>query len=186
MSDNSKLPFSEASGRKTLHGTYKVSFLIDIDSEDGILASDFGLFVTQGFGENLVNKVASLDVEKIYKTAKVELKPGDLVYLNRDMDIKASVVKDNNGIYCVGSFGQPICEEYNLPLQRGLIAQVNKVTEGQAELIGFDNLIEASFIDPETDEPFWENVRIDRIAVDLDAVEKIDNTSKSVDIVEEI
>ncbi len=176
-----KLPFSEASNRKSLHGTYKVSFLIDIDSEDNILASDFGLFITQGFGENLVNKVASLGVEKIYKTAKVELKPGDLVYLNQDIKVKADIVKDDRGIYCVGSIGQPVCEEYSLPLQRGLVAEVNMVLEGQAELIGFENDIETSFIDPSTDEPFNEYVRIDKISVDLDLVERINNTSKPVD-----
>ena len=176
-----KLPFSEASGKKPLHGTYKVSFTINVDSEDNILASDFGLFITEGFGENLVEKVASLDVEKVYKTAKVELKPGDVVYLTKDVEIKATVVKDNDGIYCVGSIGQPVCEEYSLPLQRGLVAEVNKVFEGQAELVGFENDIEASFINPETDEPFNEYVRIDVIAVDLDAVEKIDKTPKPVD-----
>ena len=181
MSDN-KLPFSEASGKKPLNGSYKVSFLINIDSEDGILASDFGLFLSQGFGENsLLEKVSALDVEKIYKVAKVELKSGDLVYLNQDIDIKAAIVKDSNGIYCVGSLGESICDEYSLPLQRGLVAEVNSIKEGQAELIGFDNLIEASFINPETDEPFWENIRIDKIAIDLDAVEKIDNTPKPVD-----
>jgi hypothetical protein len=179
---NDKMPFSEASGKKPLHGTYKVSFLIDVDSEDGILASDFGLFLSQGFGENsLLEKVSALDVEKVYKIAKVELKPGNLVYLNQDVTVKAQVVKDSNGIYCVGSLGQPICEDYSLTLPRGIIAEVNKISEGQAELCGLANLIEASFINPETDEPFWENVRIDVIAVDLDAVEKIDNTSQPVD-----
>lgn len=176
-----KMPFSEASGKKPLHGTYKVSFTINVDSEDNILASDFGLFITEGFGENLVEKVASLDIEKIYKTAKVELKSGDLVYLSKDVEIKATVVKDNNGIYCVGSLGEPICENYTLTCPRGIVAEVNKVVEGQAELLSFDTMIEASFINPETDEPFWENVRIDVIAVDLDAVEKIDNTPKPVD-----
>jgi len=178
---NDKLPFSEASGKKPLHGTYKVSFTINIDVEDRILASDFGYFITDGFGENLVEKVASLDVEKIYKVAKVELKPGDLVYLSRDISVTATVVKDNGGIYCVGSVGQPVCEKYTLNLPRGIVAEVNKVAEGQAELLGFDNVIEAAFINPETDEPFWENVRIDLIAVDLDAVEKIENTPKPVD-----
>jgi hypothetical protein len=175
-----KLPFSEASGKKPLHGTYKVSFTINIDSEDNILASDFGLFITEGFGENLVEKVASLDVEKIYKVAAVELKSGDLVYLNRDVEVKATVVKDDNGIYCVGSLGKPVCENYTLTFPRGIIAEVNKIADGQAELLSFDNAIEASFINPETDEPFWENVRIDLIAVDLDTVEKIENTPESV------
>lgn len=181
MSDNSKLPFSEASGKKCLNGTYKVSFTINVDSEDNILASDFGLFITQGFGENLVDKVAALDVEKMYKTANVELKPGDLIYLNRDIEVRANVVKDNNGILCIGSLGEPVCENYRLVFPRGIVAEVNKVAEGQAELLSFDNLIEASFINPETDEPFWENIRVDKIAVDLDVIEKIDNTPKPVD-----
>jgi hypothetical protein len=177
MSDN-KLPFSEASGKKPLHGTYKVSFTINIDSEDRILASDFGLFITEGFGENLVEKVASLDVEKMYKTAKMELKPGDLVYKNRSVEVKATVVKDTNGIYCVGSIGQPVCEDYTLMLPRGIVAEVNKVFEGQAELLSFDHMVEASFINPDTDEPFWENVLVNKISIDLDAVEKIENAPK--------
>lgn len=181
MSDN-KLPFSEASGKKPLHGSYKISFLINIDSEDGILASDFGLFLSQGFGENsLLEKVSALDVEKMYKISKVELKPGDLVYLNQDIKVKADIVKDVNGMYCVGSIGEPVCEEYALTLPRGLVAEVNKVAEGQVELIGFDNVVESSFLNPETDEPFWENVLVNRASVDLDAVEKIDNTPKPVD-----
>jgi hypothetical protein len=167
-----KLPFSEASGKKPLHGTYKVSFTINVDSEDDVLASDFGLFITQGFGENLVDKVAALDVEKVYKTAKVPLKSGDLVYLNQDVHVKATVVKAD-GMYCVGSLGESVCEEYNLPLYRGLVAEVNSVKEGQAELCGFDNLIEASFVDSETDEPFNAYVRVDKVSVDLDLVEKI-------------
>lgn len=181
MSDNPKLPFSEASGKKPLQGTYKVSFTINVDSEDKIYTSDFGLFITDGFGESLVEKVASLDVEKIYKRATVELKPGDLVYLNRDVEVKAMVVKDDNGIYCVGSVGHPVCENYALTFPRGIVAAVNKVAEGQVELLSFDNIIEAAFINPETDEPFWEAVRIDRIAVDLDAVGKIENTARSAD-----
>lgn len=184
--DDMKLPLNEASGRKPLHGTYKVSFLVNIDSEDDIHTSDFGLFLTEGFGENLVEKVASLDIEKIYKIAKVELKPGDLVYLNRDISIKATVVKDNSGIYCVGSIGTPVCEEYSLSLQKGLIAEVNKIAEGVAELVGFDNLIEASFIDVETDEPFCENVRLDLIAVDLDVVNKINDNPPETSNTEEV
>jgi hypothetical protein len=183
---NEKLPFSEASGKKPLHGTYKVSFTINVSSEDDVLASDIGLFLSQGLGDSLIEKVASVDVEKIYKVAKTELKPGDLVYLNQNVSVKATVVKDNNGIYCVGSVGQPVCEEYTLNLPRGIVAEVNKVAEGQAELLSFDNVIEAPFINPETDEPFWENVRIDVVAVDLDAVEKIDNTPKPVDTEENI
>ena len=179
MSDNMKLPFSEASGRKTLNGTYKISFLINIDSEDCVLSSDVGLFLSSGIGEQLLEKVSNVNVEKIYKIASVPLKPGDLVYINRDIMVNATVVKDTKGIYCVGSVGEPICEEYTLSLHRGLIAEINKVSEGQAELIGFDNLIEASFINPETDEPFWENVRLDLIAVDLDAVEKVNSSFNS-------
>lgn len=178
MSENPKLPFSEASGKKPLHGTYKVSFTINVSSEDDVLASDVGLFLSQGLGDSLIEKVASLDVEKIYKVAKVELKPGDLVYLNQEVAVKATVVKDNNGIYCIGSVGEPVCENYTLILPRGIIAEVNKVAEGQAELIGFNNLIESSFLNPETDEPFWENVLINRASVDLDVVEKIEDSSK--------
>lgn len=170
---NEKLPFSEASGKKPLHGTYKVSFTINIDSEDDVLASDIGLFLSQGLGDSLIERVAAVDVEKIYKIAKVELKPGDLVYLNQNVTVKAMVVKDGSGIYCVGSVGEPICVEYSLSLQRGLVAEVNSIAEGQAELCAFDNLIEASFIDPETDEPFNAYVRVDKVAVDLDIVEKI-------------
>ena len=175
MSENPKLPFSEASGKKCLSGTYRVSFLINIDSEDGVQASDVGLFLTQGLGDNLIEKVSNVDVEKIYKVAVAPLKPGDLVYINQDLTVKANVVKDINGIYCVGSVGESICEEYSLPLQRGVVAEVNGIKEGQAELISFENLIESSFIDPETNEPFNEFVRVDKIAVDLDAVEKINN-----------
>lgn len=176
-----KLPFNEASGKKPLNGTYKVSFTINVNSEDDVLASDIGLFLSQGLGDSLIEKVASVDVEKIYKIAKVELKPGDLIYLNKDVNVKATVVKNTDGIYCVGSMGEPVCEEYSLLLQRGLVAEVNKVVEGQAELIGFENDIEASFVNPETDEPFNEYVRIDLVAVDLDAVEKINDTPKPVD-----
>jgi hypothetical protein len=181
MSDKSKLPFSEASGKKPLHGTYKVSFTINVDSEDDVLASDIGLFLSQGLGDSLIEKVSAVDVEKIYKTAKVELKPGDLVYLNRDVEVKATVVKDNNGIYCVGSLGDTICENYTLSFPRGIVAEVNKTAEGKAELVGFENDVEASFIDSETDEPFNEYVRIDVIAVDLDAVEKLENNPNPVD-----
>jgi hypothetical protein len=170
---NEKLPFSEASGKKSLNGTYKISFLINIDSKDDVLASDVGLFLSSGLGDTLLEKVSNVDVEKIYKIAAVPLKPGDLVYLNQDINVKATVVKDSKGIFCVGSIGEPVCEEYNLHLQRGMIAEVNKIAEGQAELIGFDNVIEASFINPETDEPFNEYVRLDRIAIDLDMIEKI-------------
>lgn len=173
MSDNNKLPFSEASGKKPLHGTYKISFQINIDSEDDVLSSDIGLFLSNGLGDNLLEKVSNVDVEKIYKTAAVPLKPGDLVYLNQDINVKATVVKDSSGVFCVGSIGEPICEEYNLSLQKGMIAEVNKVADGEVDLIGFDNVIESSFINPETNEPFNEYVRLDRIAVNLDVVEKI-------------
>jgi len=125
--------------------------------------------------------VASLDGEKIYKQSTEPLKPGDLVYLNRDVTVTATVVQDSNGLYCVGSIGEPICEEYGILLQQGMVAEVNKVAEGQAELVGFDTLIESSFVNPETDEPFWENVRIDLVAVDLDIVEKIPSEGKKED-----
>jgi hypothetical protein len=180
--DNMKLPFSEASGKKCLHGTYRVSFLINIDSEDNVQASDVGLFLTEGLGNSLIEKVSSVDVEKIYKQSKEPLKPGDLIYLNQDVTVKATVVKDVKGIYCVGSVGEPICEKYDISLQRGTVAEVNKVAEGQAELIGFENDIEGSFIDPETDEPFNEYVRLDLVAVDLDTVEKVNlNPPKPTD-----
>jgi hypothetical protein len=179
MSNNPKLPVSEAAGKKCLNGTYKVSFTINVNSEDNVHASEVGLFLTQGLGDSLIEKVSSVDVEKIYKTANVELKPGDVVYLTQDVDVKATVVKDSSGIYCVGSLGEPICEEYNIPLQRGLVAEVNSIKEGQAELIGFENDIEASFIDAETDEPFNAYVRIDKISVDLDVIDKIDNAPKN-------
>lgn len=174
-----KLPFNEASGKKPFNGAYKISFILNVSSGDGVQASDVGLFLAQGLGDSLIEKVSNVDIEKIYKTSATPLKPGDIVYLNQDIVVTATVVKDSNGIFCVGSLGESVCKGYSLSLQRGLIAEVNKVAEGQAELIGFDNLIEASFIDPETDEPFCENIRVDKISVDLDAVEKISNTSTS-------
>lgn len=170
-----KLPLNEISGRKPLSGTYKVSFTVEIFAEDDLSLDDVVHGVASGFqGHPALEKLANMDVEKIVPKAE-RLKIGDVVFLTEDVQIMANVLHVE-GHFLVGEKLNGMDEVGPTPLTitRGSVAIINKITREGAELIDFQEAVEVSLLNPETDEPFQAPVSVDRATVSIGALRKVE------------
>ena len=87
-----------------LVGIYKVSFEIQVGSEDALALSDVAQALTEGFGKGfgedfVTRKVADLSIEKITKKAVKVLKVGDTVLLKEPIKITANIYSDDGYIF---------------------------------------------------------------------------------------
>lgn len=161
-----------------LNGQYKVSFNIDIESEDALNLSDLSFLLTEGVGEGLASKLSHLLVEKIDKTGKSNsnlFKIGNKVQLTKEFKILASIYEDNGYMF----IGEPtensnIIGEQEITIAAGSIGYVNKDDGESIQIIDLDLPVMASFIDIDTDEIIEAKVNVDFITLNADIIEKID------------
>jgi hypothetical protein len=177
MEQNPKLPIHEASGKRPLDGSYKVSFNIEMSSEDNFTISDLTQALSEGF-EPWIERVANVSVEKLTKEGKPEepriLKVGDRVRFSKAVTVKATILEDD-GYYSVGMPTESSAEvgEHDITITEGSHAIVNQIKDGKAELIEIDTEAMVSFKNNETDE-VWENpVSVDKVLVDVNVVEGV-------------
>lgn len=176
MEQKPKLPPHEASGRKPLNGSYKVSFQIEMTAEDQVTLSDLTQALTEGFGETLIERVADLSVEKLSRSGKIapSLKTGDLVRLTKNITVTATVL-DDEGVYSVGlpTEDSKVVGDYEVVIPEGSHAVINQIAEDRVEIIELDKEAVVLFKDAETDDVFEDRASVDLISVNLDDVEKV-------------
>lgn len=161
-----------------LNGIYRVSFEIQVESQDELSLSDVTQALTEGFqkgfGEEFVNKVAELSVEKLTKKAEKVLKIGDKIKLVSDVEIQADIYSDDGYVF----IGNPneISEKVNTDKVN---VQVKVGSTGYVNKIHKDGSLEIADIDKPYVNPSWEEIGIDAVNIDLitvqaDQIEKID------------
>jgi len=162
-----------------LSGIYKVSFEIQVESQDELSLSDVTQALAEGFergfGDDFVNKVASLSIEPVAKKVeKAVLKVGDKIKLVSDVEIQADVYSDDGYVF----IGNPneisekvTADKVNVQVKVGSTGYVNKIHK--------DGSLEIADIDKPYVNPLWEEIGIDAVNIDLitvqaDQIEKID------------
>ena len=160
-------------------GVYKVSFEIKVESQDELSISDITQDLTEGFergfGEGFINRVASLNIEKMVKKAElVALKVGDKIKLTSDIQIKANIYNDDGYIY-IGSkqeISETVAEDAELKIHAGSTGFVNKINkDGSLEVADLDK----PYVNETWTELGIDAVNIDLITVKAEQVEKIDS-----------
>lgn len=173
MESNHNLPYGELSGQHKLNGIYKVSFNIEVESDDELSLSDLAQSLTEGFGEGLLGKMAHLSFEKLDKTgqsiSKI-LKVGDRVQLTKPISINASVYEDDGYVFV----GMPTdisneIGEQEIILEAGSIGYVNQIDEDRIEIVDIDlpGVIKTA--------EYTEPISVDLISLNIEMVEKIHN-----------
>lgn len=174
------LPDDERYNDSKLNGIFKVSFEIKVESQDELSLSDVTQALTEGFqkgfGEEFVNKVAELSVEKLTKKSEQKvLKIGDKIKLVSDVEVQADIYSDDGYVF----IGNPneISEKVNIDklnvqVKAGSIGYVNKIYK--------DGSLEIADIDRPYVNPLWEEIGIDAVNIDLitvnaEQVEKLDS-----------
>jgi hypothetical protein len=172
---NNYLPEDERYDDSKLNGIYRVSFEVQVKSDDGLSLSDVTQALTEGldrgFGEGFINKVAELSVEKITKKAQKVLKIGDMVRVKENLQIKANIYNDDGYIFAglQNEISEIVEENADLSIEAGSIGFVNKIVGEKAEIIDLDRTIE-KFAEIGLDA-----VNIDLITVNVEQLEKIDS-----------
>jgi hypothetical protein len=172
MSYKDYLPHEE----NKLVGIYKVSFEIQVGSDDELALSDVAQALTEGlgkgFGETFVEKVAELSVEKITKKAVKTLKIGDTVLIKEPVQVKSMIFNDD-GYYFVGiqnEISDIVGENIDLTIESGSIGYVNAINKnGSIEVADLDRPI-TKFAGIGIDA-----VNVDLITVKAEQLEKIDS-----------
>jgi len=160
------LPDEELNDSK-LNGIYRVSFEVKVSSDDELSLSDVTQSLTEGFqrgfGEDFVNKVAELSVEKITKKAVKVIKVGDRVQLKEAIKIKANIYSDDGYIFAGirNDISEIVGENVDLNIAAGSIGYVNKIASGKIEVMDLDVPVE--------------DINIDLITVNAEQLEKIDS-----------
>lgn len=176
MTYNNYLPPDELNDDSKLNGIFKVSFEVKISSDDELSLSDVTQSLTEGlqrgFGEDFVNKVAKLSVEKINKKAQKVLKVGDKVLIKENLQVKANIYSDD-GYHFVG---QPTeisevvtSEEVTIDIEAGSIGYINKIADNKVEIADLDRPI-TKYADAGID-----SINVDLITVNAEQLEKIDS-----------
>lgn len=164
MAYNNYLPDDELYGESKLKGIYRVSFEIQVGSDDALSLSDVTQSLNEGFqrgfGEGFVDKVAELSVEKITKKAVKVLKVGDTVRIKENLQIKSHIYNDDS-YYFVGKpteISETITsEEATIDIVSGSIGFVNKINkDGSVEIIDLDKSITK-----------YAEIGIDSVSIDL-------------------
>ncbi len=162
-----------------LVGIYKVSFEIQVESQDELSLSDLTQDLTEGihrgFAEGFIEKVASLKVEKITKQAvKDSVKIGDRVRLVGDVKVTADIYEDDGYVF----IGNPNEISQKLTTEQVAI-QVTAGSTGFVNKINKDGSLEIADLDKPYTNAAWADLGLDAVNVDLitvvaDQVEKID------------
>lgn len=163
-----------------LAGIYKVSFEIQVESQDELSLSDLTQDLTEGlvrgFGDGVVNKVAALSVEKVSKQSpKESVKIGDRIRLVSDVNVIADIYEDDGYIF-IGNpneISQKITkEQVAIQVTAGSTGYVNKINkDGSLEIADLDKpYVNEAWIDRGIDA-----VNVDLITVVANQVEKIDS-----------
>jgi len=167
MSQYNYLPEDERYNDSKLHGIYRVSFEIQVGSDDALSLSDITQSLTEGFergfGKDFVNKVAELSVEKITKKAIKVLKVGDTVLVKEPIKITANIYSDDGYIF-VGNrneISEVVGENVDLSIEAGSIGFINKIAGNVIEVVDLDRPVK--------------DVNIDLITVNAEQIEKIDS-----------
>jgi hypothetical protein len=174
MTYNNYLPSED----EKLVGIYKISFEIQVESQDELSLSDITQDLTEGFqrgfADGFVNKVAALSIEKISKKAKETVKVGDKIRLVSEVTLSADVYSDDGYMF----IGNPneisekmTSEPASIQIQAGSIGYVNGIhKDGSLEIADLDK--------PYVNEAWLEigidAVNIDLITVNAEQIEKID------------
>lgn len=173
------LPDDELQNNSKLNGIFKVSFEIQLESQDELSLSDATQALAEGFergfGNGFVDKVASLNIEKITKKAdKVVLKVGDKIKLTSDVNLEADIYSDDGYVFlgAPSEISEKVnTDKVNVQVIAGSIGYVNRINK--------DGSLEIADIDKPYVNPLWEEigigaVNIDLITVNAEQVEKID------------
>jgi hypothetical protein len=163
MTYNNYLPPEE----EKLTGIYRVSFEIQLGSQDDLALSDVAQALTEGFGKGfgedfVTSKVAELSVEKITKKAVKVLKVGDIVLLKEPVKITANIYSDDGYIFTGNrnEISEVVGENVELNIEAGSMGFVNRITNGIIEVADLDRPVE--------------DINIDLISVKAEQLEKID------------
>lgn len=159
--------------QEKLTGIYKVSFNIELDSQDELALSDLSFLLTEGVGEALASKVSHLSVQKVEKTGNQEpkvLKVGDKVQLKSTITLTASIYEDD-GYFFVGTPTEISNEvvKQQIVLEAGSIGYVNKVDGSTIEIIDLDCVASIPL------DNYSEVASIDLITANVEQLEKIDS-----------
>jgi len=162
-----------------LVGIYKVSFEIQVESQDELSLSDLTQDLTEGlvrgFGDGVVNKVAALSVEKVSKQSPKEaVKIGDRIRLVSDVNLTADIYTDDGYLF----IGNPNEISQKLTTEKVAI-QVTAGSTGFVNKINKDGSLEIADLDKPYVNEAWADLGIDAVNVDLitvvaDQIEKID------------
>lgn len=162
-----------------LVGVYKVSFEIQVESQDELSLSDLTQDLTEGlsrgFGDGFINKVAALSINKVVKEqTKEAVKIGDRIRLVSDVKLTADIYEDDGYIF-IGNpneISQKMTnEKVDIQITAGSTGYVNKINK--------DGSLEVADLDRPYVNEAWTDLGIDAVNVDLitvvaDQVEKID------------
>ena len=172
------LPDDERNDSK-LNGIYRVSFEIKVESQDELSLSDITQSLTEGFergfGNDFVNKVAELSVEKITKKAVKVLKVGDKVQLKSDLNLMTEIYSDDGYVF-VGSKNEisesVTTEPVSVKVAAGSIGFINRINK--------DGSLEVADLDKPYVNSLWQEIGLDAVNIDLitinaDQIEKIDS-----------
>lgn len=177
MTYNNYLPPDEENKLKS--GIYRVSFEIQVESQDELSLSDITQDLTEGlvrgFGDGFINKVAALNIEKLEPAKEGKaIKVGDHVRLIGEVNITADVYHDD-GYTFIGiptEISEKVTsQQVDLKITAGSIGYVNKINkDGSLEVADLDR----PYVNEKWEELGIGAVNIDLITVKAEQVEKID------------
>jgi hypothetical protein len=180
MAYNNYLPDDELYGESKLKGIYRVSFDIQVRSDDELSLSDVAQALTEGFGrgfgEDFVSsKVADLSIEKVTKKAAKVLKVGDKVQLKSDLDLKAEIYSDDGYVF-IGNKNEisesVTTEPVSITVFAGSIGYINRINK--------DGSLEVADLDKPYVNSLWQEIGLDSVNIDLitvkaEQLERIDS-----------
>jgi|SRR5690348_15030092 len=181
MTYNNYLPPDEEN--KLTSGIYKISFEIQVESQDDLSLSDITHDLTEGlargFGDGFINKVAALNIEKVTSAKESKtLKVGDHVRLVSEVNVTADIYHDD-GYMFVGTpteiSEKVTSKQVEMKITAGSMGYVNKINkDGSLEVADLDK----PYVNQKWEELGIDAVNIDLITVKAEQVEKIDTEGK--------
>ncbi len=180
MTYNNYLPDDELNNDSKLKGQYRISFDINLKSDDELslsdLTHDLAEGLERGFGNGFIDKVASLNVEKLTKKATTKkITVGDRIRLISDLKLEADIYSDDGYLF----IGNPNAISEKLTTEKVTI-DVSAGSMGFVNCIHKDGSLEIADIDKPYTNDSWLELGIDAVNVDLitvlaEQIEKIDS-----------
>jgi hypothetical protein len=162
-----------------LVGIYKVSFEIKVESQDELSLSDLTQDLTEGFhrgfADGFVNKVASLQVEKLVnQEIKEAIRVGDRIRLVSDVKLDADVYHDDGYVF----IGVPSEISEKITAEK-VVVQITAGNVGYVNKVNKDGSIEVADLEKPYVNEAWKEIGVDAVNVDLitvlaEQVEKIE------------